>query len=125
MISEEIRETWRIRWPHFSPAEIPSALDFLEFFRAHLKHPIVVNSDVLRYRGYRSCSENLRVGGKSHSKHIMGVAFDISVDGMSVDQVFTEAIKFGWHGIGKYQSKGFVHVDVRPRLGSGQVLWEQ
>ena len=123
--------TWANRWPNFQPDEVLSpdglrqfrefsnimlraeALDKLQAFREYLGKPILVNHAGHRHRGYRSPGENRRVDGKMYSFHMQGVAFDISVPGMTIAELAEAADQFGWRGIGTYQT--FVHIDLRIR----------
>lgn len=123
--------TWANRWPNFQPEEVlspdglrqfrefsnimarPEALDKLQGFRVFLGKQILVNHAGHRHRGYRSPGENQRVKGKMYSFHMQGVAFDISVPGMTPSEVAQAAEQFGWIGIGVYRT--FVHIDLRVR----------
>ena len=85
---------WEKRWPDFSPQEVlspqglnqfvnrgnlliqPHALDFLQSFRNFLAVPLLINFNHLKHRGYRNCVENKREGGRLHSFHVQGLAFD-------------------------------------------------
>jgi hypothetical protein len=131
---------WETRWPHFKPEEVlspngltalnsrkdllvrPHALDFLESFRNELLKPIWVNHGGHHRRGYRSCFENQIVGGANNSLHVQGVAFDVTIPGMTPSEVFEKAKAFGWKGLGLYST--FVHMDLRARLDDGIVTWE-
>jgi uncharacterized protein YcbK (DUF882 family) len=67
--------------------------------------------------GVRCEFHNAKQGGARHSQHLLGNAADIFVDSMNVkalhDFIKTNNCIFGFRGIGFYQKKGFVHVDVR------------
>lgn len=116
------------RWPHFSPAEIAcrgtgqvllteaskDALDRLERLRARLNHPLIVTS------GYRSPEHNRAVGGARRSKHMEGIAFDISMSNVDPHRFERAAREVGFNGIGLYPpqkpsgARNFIHIDTRP-----------
>jgi uncharacterized protein YcbK (DUF882 family) len=64
--------------------------------------------------GHRCAEHNRRVGGAPASRHLLGQAADIRVDGWTPSQVYDLACKMypDNFGIGLYPT--FVHVDVRP-----------
>lgn len=124
------------RWKNFKPAEVlgrdgldqyihhrnlmlqPFALDALQGFRNSLGLPIVVTS------GYRSERENNACAGKTFSRHVQGIAFDIRVPGMGVHELFEKAKDWKlFGGVGLYIKKNFVHVDARPRLTKDPIWW--
>ena len=82
----------------------------LQKVRDFLGKPININS------GYRSPAHNKSIGGVSNSQHVLGNASDITVKGMSpeeVKQVLEGLIDTGeilQGGIGIYNS--FVHYDI-------------
>lgn len=116
---------WRWRW--FSPAEIAcrgtgqvkltaesmDALDKLDALRERMGHPLIVNS------GYRSPEHNRRVGGAPRSKHMEGIAFDISMVNVDPHRFEREARALGFNGIGIYPpqkpsgARNFIHIDTR------------
>ena len=67
------------------------ALSALEQFREKLGVPIKVNHGEMLYRGYRSPPENQRVGGAAFSRHVQGIAFDCSPQGMELERFYEEA----------------------------------
>jgi uncharacterized protein YcbK (DUF882 family) len=91
--------------------------------------PLLINHAGLKYRGYRSPKENYEiVKGEKFSFHMQGLAADISLKVMSPEitkALFDKAVQFGWHGIGCYPSKSFIHVDLRPRLSERVVTWQK
>ncbi len=129
------------RWPNFQPYEVlspdgleqllkgvllinPIVLDKLEELRALIAHPILVNTPDLVYRGYRSPRENYGiVKGSRFSFHMQGLAVDISVIDFDFEKLKTAVFNSGWHGIGVYLSKKFIHCDLRPRLGKEVAMW--
>ena len=127
---KEIRRRWLLRFPNFEMSEVLSpdgvalvlktgqipinqnAMAKLQAFRVWLNRPIKVNSDKLKLRGFRSSTENKGIKGAANfSFHLLGMAFDISADGMSTQELFDKAKEFGWGGIGLYDT--WVHVDDR------------
>lgn len=116
---------WRWRW--FSPAEIACrgtgmvmltpasmhALDKLDALRERMGHPLHVTS------GYRSPEHNRRVGGAPASKHMEGIAFDISMANVDPHRFEREARALGFKGIGIYPpqkpsgGRNFIHIDTR------------
>lgn len=129
------------RWNNFDASEVlspeglmmllkgvmlisPKLLDTLEEFRTYIQAPIIINTDKLKYRGYRSPHENYGiVGGERYSFHMQGLAADCSST-IEVDRLHDLALSFGkWHGIGFYPTKGFVHLDIRPNLDNSITRW--
>lgn len=115
------------RWRFFSPAEIACrgtgmvmltpaaihALDCLDALRERMGHPLIVSS------GYRSPEHNRRVGGAPASKHMEGIAFDISMANVDPHRFEREAKALGFRGIGLYPpqkpsgGRNFIHIDTR------------
>lgn len=90
----------------------PNLLIVLDTIREIIGKPITVNS------GYRCEYWNHEVGGVLNSQHVLGIAADLTYDGIDVDylaDVAERALNFyGFEGgVGKYWSQGFVHVDTR------------
>lgn len=83
----------------------------LQALRDHVGKPISINS------GYRSPEHNAKIGGVPNSAHILGMAADIKIEGLTPSQVkaaILELIQLGkMHngGIGLYST--FVHYDTR------------
>lgn len=87
--------------------------DVLEPLRAHLKSPIIITS------GFRSPSHNAKIGGAKNSLHTTGMAADIAVGQLDkqipVAAFLSKIPEVG--GIGLYEAKGIIHVDIRPHVG--------
>jgi len=87
--------------------------DVLEPLRAHLKSPIIITS------GFRSPSHNAKIGGAKNSLHTTGMAADIAVGQLDkqipVAAFLSKNPSVG--GIGLYEAKGIIHVDIRPHVG--------
>jgi uncharacterized protein YcbK (DUF882 family) len=86
-------------------------LKLLDKIRETVAKPVAISC------AYRCPQHNKEVGGVPNSFHQQGVAADIYVDGMSVEELATVAEKCGADGIGRYYKKHFVHVDKRGYKG--------
>ena len=86
----------------------------LQFIRNELNEPIFISS------GYRSAEHNEKVGGKSNSYHLRGMAADLVSKNFSPKELATIILKLKEEniilkgGIGLYD--GFVHYDIRGDL---------
>lgn len=81
----------------------------LEQLRALAGRAIVVHD------GYRCAAHNLEVGGVTDSEHTRGMAADIAIPGLSLQEMYELALQvlvFVGGGIGVYDG-GFLHVDIR------------
>jgi len=106
---------------HFSKAELAchccgqlkidtALVDGLEQLRALAGKPVVVHD------AYRCPTHNQQVGGVSDSEHTRGNAADVSIPGLSLQQMYELALQvpvFLQGGIGVYDSS-FLHLDTRP-----------
>lgn len=115
-------------WPcrHFRPVEIAcrsdgsillnmDALSRLETARVLLDKPMRINS------GYRTENYNKKIGGKPHSMHLQGRAFDVSLIGHDRDEVLRSLKAAGFTGFGFYDT--FIHADTGPeRLWDGRTI---
>lgn len=61
---------------------------------------------------YRCLIHNRNVGGVSNSRHTVGDAIDVTVNGIGPNAIADVAVSVGFDGVGIYQS-GFVHCDTR------------
>lgn len=77
--------------------------------------PFTINNGYLMYRGYRSPVENGLIGGATFSRHMQGIACDLTIKGYSVAQMAEAATARGFYVI-PYHDKEFIHVDDRPKL---------
>ena len=77
----------------------------LQDIRTHFGKPVIVNS------AYRTESYNRYVGGAKNSYHMKGRAFDISIKGVSPQEIAKYAASIGVPGVIQYNT--FVHVDSR------------
>ena len=76
----------------------------------------LAGNHVLVHDGYRCPAHNLKVGGVSDSEHTRGTAADVSIRGVTMQQMYELALQvptFLNGGIGVYDST-FLHLDVRP-----------
>jgi len=105
--------------PHFKLSEFacpcckrvmlhPMLLNKLVEFRAIIKKPLYITS------GYRCSEYNQKVGGIKCSYHLLGLAADIRVEGVSALDLLEYAEILNFAGIGFYEKKNFLHLDVRP-----------
>lgn len=105
---------------HFSKAELachccaqlivdPGLIDALEQLRGLAGKPIKIHD------GYRCPAHNEQAGGVANSEHTRGLAADIEITGLSLQEMYALALQvpaFLEGGIGAYDG-GFLHVDVR------------
>jgi uncharacterized protein YcbK (DUF882 family) len=105
--------------PHFNLSEFahpcckrvmlhPLLLKKLVEFREIIKKPIYITS------GYRCLEYNQKVGGIKSSYHLLGLAADIQVEGVSALDLLEYAEMINFAGIGLYEKNNFLHLDVRP-----------
>ena len=80
----------------------------LQILRDRISKPIIVTS------GYRCPAYNKEVGGVNSSYHTKGLAVDITVDNMELEDLLIKAKKVGFKGIGIYTLKNFLHLDLGP-----------
>ncbi len=106
--------------PHFSKSEFACRccgelqikmrlIDALEKLRALAGKTIVIHD------GYRCAPHNQHVGGVTNSEHTLGMAADVEIPGLSLQEMYELALQvpeFGHGGVGVYDG-GFLHVDVR------------
>ncbi|MDD3396074.1 MAG: D-Ala-D-Ala carboxypeptidase family metallohydrolase [Acidaminococcaceae bacterium] len=62
---------------------------------------------------YRCPPHNAAVGGARYSQHLYGLAADIYVDGLTVDELADIATDIGFRGVERNYDLDYVHVDVR------------
>jgi uncharacterized protein YcbK (DUF882 family) len=86
----------------------PDLLTRLNHLRNIINRPIYINS------GYRCKEENQRVGGVPGSYHLLGMAVDIHVKDILLSDLLIYTQEIGFNGIGFYENKNFLHLDVRP-----------
>ena len=86
----------------------PDLLARLNHLRMVINRPIYINS------GYRCKEENHKVGGAPGSYHLLGMAADIHVKDYLLSDLLTIAQEIGFKGIGFYEKKDFLHLDMKP-----------
>jgi len=84
----------------------------LQALRDRIGQPITVTSC------YRCHAHNYNINGSVNSYHKQGLAADIYVDGLSVDQLAKHAASVGFTGIGAYYRSGFVHISIKSNEGN-------
>ena len=83
-----------------------ASVDKLQALRDLVDKPIYLNS------AYRCPIHNQRVGGTENSYHLKGVAFDLSLRGHNIHDLYKAAKQVGFTGFGWYNT--FLHVDTGP-----------
>lgn len=86
----------------------PLLLQKMKGLRQKIGKPVMITS------GYRCPSYNEQVGGVKTSYHLLGMAADIHVPGIPLQDVLTIAQEMRFQGIGFYPERNFLHLDVRP-----------
>ena len=105
--------------PHFNLSEFacpcckrvmlhPKLLAKLVELRDVLEKPVYITS------GYRCFEYNRKVGGVANSYHLNGLAADIKVKDINLIELLGCAEEIDFAGIGFYEKKNFLHLDVRP-----------
>ncbi|MBZ5549093.1 MAG: DUF882 domain-containing protein [Acidobacteriia bacterium] len=106
---------------HFSKAEFTcrccgelildqQLIDALEQLRTLAGKPLRIHD------GYRCPAHNQEVGGVTDSEHTRGLAADVEIPGLSLQEMYELVLQipaFTRGGIGAYDG-GFLHLDVRP-----------
>ena len=86
----------------------PKLLVKLIELRKILERPIHITS------GYRCTKYNNQIGGILNSYHCIGLAADIKVKDINLIELLGYAEDVDFNGIGFYEKKNFLHLDVRP-----------
>jgi len=86
----------------------PKLLSKLVELRNVLEKPVYITS------GYRCFEYNRKVGGVANSYHCIGLAADIKVKDINLIELLGYAEEVDFAGIGLYEKKNFLHLDVRP-----------
>ena len=86
----------------------PKLLAKLVELRNILERPVYINS------GFRCSKYNQKVGGVPNSYHRIGLAADIKVKDINLIELLEICENIDFNGIGFYEKKNFLHLDVRP-----------
>jgi uncharacterized protein YcbK (DUF882 family) len=86
----------------------PKLLAKLVELRKILERPVYITS------GYRCPKYNPQIGGVVNSYHLIGLAADIQVKDISLIDLLEICENISFNGIGFYEKKNFLHLDVRP-----------
>ena len=86
----------------------PKLLGKLVELRNTLERPVYITS------GYRCFKYNQIVGGILSSYHCIGLAADIKVKDINLIELLEIGENIDFNGIGFYEKKNFLHLDVRP-----------
>jgi len=86
----------------------PKLLAKLVELRNNLERPVYITS------GYRCFGYNQKVGGIISSYHCIGLAADIKVGDINLITLLEVCENIDFNGIGFYEKKNFLHLDVRP-----------
>jgi len=86
----------------------PKLLVKLIGLRKILERPVYITS------GYRCSRYNHQIGGVANSYHRIGLAADIKVKDINLITLLEVCENIDFTGIGFYEKKNFLHLDVRP-----------
>ena len=86
----------------------PKLLGKLVELRKILEIPVYITS------GYRCSRYNHQIGGVPNSYHCIGLAADIKVKDINLITLLEVCENIDFNGIGVYEKKNFLHLDVRP-----------
>jgi len=86
----------------------PKLLAKLIELRNILGKPVYITS------GYRCTKYNQKIGGVVNSYHCIGLAADIQVKNINLIELLEICENLDFNGIGFYEKKNFLHLDVRP-----------
>jgi len=86
----------------------PKLLAKLVELRNILESPVYITS------GYRCTRYNREIGGVTNSYHCIGLAADIKVGDINLIELLEIGENIDFNGIGFYEKKNFLHLDVRP-----------
>ena len=81
-----------------------------------LERPVYITS------GYRCSKYNRQIGGVLNSYHCIGLAADIKVKDINLITLLEICENIDFAGIGLYEKKNFLHLDVRP---TRRVRWRE
>jgi len=94
--------------PDTGEVKISSELvEKLQKLRDRINVPIYVNS------GYRTHERNRSVNGHPNSRHMEGLAVDVSVLNFSFDRFFHYCLQAGFEKVLIYEEKRFLHLQIK------------
>lgn len=84
-------------------------IEILDTVREMIKTPIIITS------GYRCEKHNREIGGAPQSKHILGIAADITTPNILARDLYSifDTILKNSGGLGYYPRKNILHIDTR------------
>ncbi len=94
----------------------PKLLAKLVELRNTLEKPVYITS------GYRCPKYNHQIGGVLNSYHCIGLASDIKVKDINLITLLEVCENIDFAGIGLYEKKNFLHLDVRP---TKRIRWRE
>ena len=94
----------------------PKLLAKLMELRNTLESPVYITS------GYRCSKYNRQIGGVTNSYHGIGLAADIKVKDINLITLLEICENIDFNGIGVYEKKNFLHLDVRP---TKRIRWRE
>jgi len=94
----------------------PKLLVKLIELRKILEGPVYITS------GYRCSKYNHQIGGVANSYHRIGLATDIKVKDINLITLLEVCENIDFAGIGLYEKKNFLHLDVRP---TKRIRWRE
>jgi len=94
----------------------PKLLAKLVELRNTLEKPVYITS------GYRCPKYNHQIGGVVNSYHRIGLATDIKVKDINLITLLEVCENIDFNGIGVYEKKNFLHLDVRP---TKRIRWRE
>ena len=94
----------------------PKLLVKLIELRKILEGPVYITS------GYRCSKYNHQIGGVANSYHRIGLATDIKVKDINLITLLEVCENIDFNGIGFYEKKNFLHLDVRP---TKRIRWRE
>lgn len=84
-------------------------IDILDAIREHISAPIIITS------GFRCERHNREIGGSPNSKHLLGIAADITTPKMLARDLYkiVDDMLKDCCGVGYYPKKNILHIDTR------------
>lgn len=96
----------------------PLLLEKLDCLREYLGRPVEITS------GCRCRNHDINVGGSGRGFHTKGMACDIYVAGMTMDELADICTFMGFDGVERNDSfNTYVHVDIRCEQGYSKYYW--